>query len=615
MTFVEIHEFSTGIRPDINADKSWVSLGFTGQFMNKTIDPIPPAVERSIANDEFKAAKDAFSDEPAVIGRVVGSGDSAWSVVAMVTQGKDEYGRSASFYRYFLCEGEDNLSTILAWMQKEKGGVPVFNPSETKTVGDCGRFPSTQPNREFNRLPGSRHNTQSLPIILEPGQQETLAKINALAIEKANGQPVSWAFNVEALEQPWRFVVIQAASDRAYKLLQKAVANRPKVRIPIIVDEKALTSAIKSLIGSSTVKPEAVQTIVEALENKEITKEYWHSLFDSQGASNALSQKIYGSQMVRLLTLRTLAIPETLPEYLEWLEFQKNLNKRRLNQPIIKSLEFQDQLRTILINSSIESSQSFNILTELFKKLKAYQPSPSLLENLGDYCLKNLSNDKLARFYYQLSAYFEQGNKEKVSKKLFEKAFPQSKSSYREVLWGRNIFKKRPLIVQEEKDKMSVLIVILLVTLGIFGGFAGGFFVGKSYSSQPESNLNQEVEDLEPTPEGSQTLREAIKKIIQELQEELGLSKVAVIQDIKFIIGDTSLNYPGAIEGRYADKPDDYERVKKKWIQAIYLYQNRNTKLDHAGYILLDGGTSKALKNEVKATRQNQPSLSDAPEG
>ena len=38
---IHIHEFSTGIQAEATADGGWVSQGFTGQYMNKTIDPIP----------------------------------------------------------------------------------------------------------------------------------------------------------------------------------------------------------------------------------------------------------------------------------------------------------------------------------------------------------------------------------------------------------------------------------------------------------------------------------------------------------------------------------------------------------------------------------------------
>lgn len=102
---IKIHEFSTGIRPERTAEGGWVSRGFTGQYMNITLASVPPAVERSIANREFAVTEGASSDRPAIIGRVVGSGEDAWSVVAVVTRGRDEIGRSLSVYRYFLSQG------------------------------------------------------------------------------------------------------------------------------------------------------------------------------------------------------------------------------------------------------------------------------------------------------------------------------------------------------------------------------------------------------------------------------------------------------------------------------------------------------------------------------
>ncbi|MDD1444341.1 hypothetical protein MEO93_29185, partial [Dolichospermum sp. ST_sed3] len=76
--------------------------------------------------------------------------------------------------------------------------------------------------------------------------------------------------------------------------------------------EASLKPAIRKLIHSSQVKPEAVQVIVEGLENKEIKSDYWETLFNKEGADIAIKQKIYSPQMVRLMTLRAMVIPETL---------------------------------------------------------------------------------------------------------------------------------------------------------------------------------------------------------------------------------------------------------------------------------------------------------------
>lgn len=354
-TEIQIHEFSTGIRPERTADGGWVSLGFTGQYMNTTIDPVPHAIQRSIANKEFAVAEGASRDEPAIIGRVVSGENSDWSVVALVTKGRDEKGRSASVYRYFLCEGDKGVSNvwrILGWIenyqQLHAGEMPIFNPFETKDIARPNLYTTFNP-PQFNLLPETEESllNKSAPVLIPPEAQYTLQDINRLANKKAiaddNQQPVAWAYKVEALEQPRRFQIIQAASDKAYELLQKVKATTPLVAAPL-VDEQAIKSAIKGLINSSKVKLEYVKAIAEPLGNERVTESYWKEIFDGQGATNALKQGIYSPQMVRLLALRAIVIPQTLPEYLVWLG---NGSKGSDNNTL--SVEFQSQIKNSLI--------------------------------------------------------------------------------------------------------------------------------------------------------------------------------------------------------------------------------------------------------------------------
>ncbi|WP_066381220.1 hypothetical protein [Anabaena sp. CA = ATCC 33047] len=364
---IEIHEFSTGIRAERTADGGWVSLGFTGQYMNRTLERIPEVVERSIANREFAVTEGAATEQPALIGRVVGTGNDAWSVLAVVTRGRDEKGRSLSVYRYFLCEGENNLKLLIAGWENQRR--PTFNPFDYRSVGQFyffdGSFALPDVTQEAKNLP--LHQPQ--PTLLPPEQRYELETINALAIRKYNLhhqiQPVAWAFNVEALEQPHRFQVIQPASDRAYQILLRAIAHVPQVSVPVVVDEEALKSALRSLMNSSQVKPEAVRIIAEAVEHKDITSKYWHSLFDGQGAAIAISQKIYSPQMVRLMTLRAMVIPETLPEFLGWLNVKGGKNKPDDNQTI--SLEFQAAIRKDFPQNKLLEGLKF-ILPELLNQ-------------------------------------------------------------------------------------------------------------------------------------------------------------------------------------------------------------------------------------------------------
>ena len=362
---IEIHEFSTGIHFQQRVN-GWVSLGFTGQYMNATINPIPQVVERSIANQEFALTEGSSTENPAIIGRIVGSGNDAWSVMAVVTRGQDEVGRSAAFYRYFLCQGDNNLRFILTWWEQDQ--KPTFNPLDFEGSPFLFMGESGQPHltKEDESLPFE----QDQAIVLPAENQSDLFTLNALAIIKFNKSkkvlPVAWAFNVEALEKPERFQVIQPASQRAYDGLKRAIANAAQVVSAINIDEAALKSAIRSLMNSSTVKPEAVQEIVKGLENKDVTADYWESLFNAQGADKAIKQKIYSSQMVRLITLRAMVIPESLPQFLAWLNVQAG-KKPDENQTV--SLDFQKAIRASFPKEQLTKGIRYLLLNLLNKKI------------------------------------------------------------------------------------------------------------------------------------------------------------------------------------------------------------------------------------------------------
>ncbi|OBU76276.1 hypothetical protein [Cylindrospermopsis raciborskii] len=415
----EIHEFSTGIQFEQRGD-SWIWTGFTIKYMNSTLgEEIPKVVERSIANEEFALAEGSSTEKPAIIARILGSGDDIWSVVAVVTRGRDEVGRSAAFHRYFLCRGDHNLRVILAWW--EQNNRPTFNPLDKQDEGNPHIFEGEVPKlpdleqilplfkvqtkpQEEQRLSSSSQSAQEAvltwgtwgvpgqsgetrvikegifplseepvstpesqnveeyslfqqlsPIVLEPNVQYDLYTINVLAINKwnscKNGLPVCWAFDVEALVKPERFQVIKPASQKARDGINRAIAAGSRVvRNAVNIDEAALKSALRSLANSSQVKPESVETIINGLNNKDVTREYWHSLFNAQGTDRAIKEKIYSPQFVRLMTLRALVIPETLPEFLQWLNIQKGSNVDG-NQRV--SLELQKKIQPLFSKEQI----------------------------------------------------------------------------------------------------------------------------------------------------------------------------------------------------------------------------------------------------------------------
>jgi len=355
MATVEIHEFSTGINAERLPDGGWRSRGFrVGEYMNLTLPYIPETVKRAIANKRFEVFKDRHSQEPSFVGRVVPStenGDHDWSVVAVVTSGQDEGGRSTSFYRYFLCEGGDSLWKILAWMehyQQQSGGKwPVFNPLASKQVGESHQW-NVNPKPKF-KLPDdwqSFLNANQTPVILSLGYASNLKMINAMAEVKANGEQVSWAYNVEIIERPYLFIIIQAANEESYqRLMQRRQGQANNTRlVPLSVDEAAIKTAINGLIGGSQVRDEWIQTILATLEGNQLTVEQWEAVFDAQGAGMAIKRGSADPRMGRLLTLRAFVLPETLLEFLGWL-WPIEGRKKQENPQIQASQEFQSKLK------------------------------------------------------------------------------------------------------------------------------------------------------------------------------------------------------------------------------------------------------------------------------
>ena len=130
--------------------------------------------------------------------------------------------------------------------------------------------------------------------------------------------------------------------------------------------ETSLRPAIRKLIHSSQVKPEAVGVIVAGLENENVTAEDWETLFNKEGAEIAIKQKIYSPQLVRLITLRAIVIPETLPEFLAWLNMQ-GVKKPDQHQTI--SLELQKAIRGLFPQEQLTKGINYLILNLLNKQI------------------------------------------------------------------------------------------------------------------------------------------------------------------------------------------------------------------------------------------------------
>ncbi|MDT9288726.1 MAG: hypothetical protein P5698_01955 [Limnospira sp. PMC 1295.21] len=315
MTMIYIHEFSTGIEVKRTSDGGWESGGFTGQYMNCTRE-IPPEILNAISNREFSLSEGGLQDHPAIVGRQVGG----YSVVAVVSRGRDDRGRGVSLYRYFWCEGKDYIEAILRTMisrPSNKVDPLVFDPYNQPPSTGYPLNPDSQP-VSLDKF--AEYLDSSPPIVIRHEQPCKHLILNEIAkeIAKRQGQDYSWAYKVAALENPWYFQVIYPACSEAEDNFKEVLARRPRDSV-FISGEAGIKTAIKAII-KGRVKPEHINSLEIALAHPQIDAQFWNKLLDGLGASKAYKDKIYSEPMVRLLTLKALLIPKFLPEFLIWMQ-------------------------------------------------------------------------------------------------------------------------------------------------------------------------------------------------------------------------------------------------------------------------------------------------------
>ena len=376
---IEIHEFSTGIEI-IGTPGNWKVGGFTGNYSNSTIASVPTPVQNAISSEYFAVAENTSSDNPAVIGREVIGASGEWSVVAVVTKGTDNMGRTASLYRYFLCEGEGNIHYILQWMNQEKGGILVFDPFDEQTVGHPHRYRyEITSSNSINVRPELEALLDGSPTVIVPSAEPCAPTIlNAMA--NRLGHPVSWAYHVKGIANPTSFQIIQPVDSQSEQIIRSAIARTPK-RPQLQGEEHSITTAIKGLTNREQFKPEHLQTIEKALANPRIKNKDWQDFFENLGAKAAIKDKIYTLSMIRLLTLQAMVLPETLPVFLSWI--QQSNNKKYYSI----SYKLQNQIYKYSLNSKINLLKDksregvITIIPQLFKQHDLIAPLVWLLKD------------------------------------------------------------------------------------------------------------------------------------------------------------------------------------------------------------------------------------------
>lgn len=133
--------------------------------------------------------------------------------------------------------------------------------------------------------------------------------------------------------------------------------------------EQEINTAIKGLTRRVNLKSDHILILEKALGNATINNQIYDKYLNGNNTQMALQQGIYTSEMVRLLTLRAIIIPETLPEFLNWLYSRQGKNQDHYQL----SIDFQYNFLELLSenNSFIDNNLTIGvqlILVDLLRK-------------------------------------------------------------------------------------------------------------------------------------------------------------------------------------------------------------------------------------------------------
>ncbi|MDJ0729859.1 MAG: hypothetical protein QNJ33_07690 [Crocosphaera sp.] len=87
----------------------------------------------------------------------------------------------------------------------------------------------------------------------------------------------------------------------------------------IVFDEERIKVSIQRLINQEAFSLTALSSFMKGIIESDLPDQYWHKIFDEFGASMALKQEICPPMIIKLLTLRCLAIPETQKPFMSWI--------------------------------------------------------------------------------------------------------------------------------------------------------------------------------------------------------------------------------------------------------------------------------------------------------
>jgi hypothetical protein len=126
--------------------------------------------------------------------------------------------------------------------------------------------------------------------------------------------------------------------------------------------EQEINTAIKGLTRRANLKSEHILILENALASPDVNDQIWDKYLNGNNTKMALKEGIYTAEMIKLLTLRAIIFPQTLPEFLTW------INKPKKKEEFLQtSANFQEEILKIFTTQF--RSESFVNKIEIGVKL------------------------------------------------------------------------------------------------------------------------------------------------------------------------------------------------------------------------------------------------------
>lgn len=382
MSHPPIYEFSTGIYLNELPDGRIESKGFTGGYMNLNPNTkIPESIHTAINEKVFEMAQGDRS-ACAVMGRVVEYPQlyphlPAYAVVATVTRFTDNFNRSLPVYRYFYCEGADNLEYLAKCLDNfkaRKGEFPLFYGGEN--LDDYANVSAGKASYSLSDEDKAKIvNTQVKSVVLAPNSSRTLLQIHQWAknkyncIENKQDVTLAWAYNVQTIKFSESFLVIQANNDQAYQSLQGG--TRAKNIMPYVAgaDLEGFKRLYQTITSNPEIKEQDLAQLQQYLQDKRIDNEEILKQVAKQLGVRSRILKEQLPNLVMVYVLDKILRPHTFADYLEWFgQYDPS------SQPIQIALQFQQSFKQHLSKfPDLEKTINKNVIPSVLKALQVEQ--------------------------------------------------------------------------------------------------------------------------------------------------------------------------------------------------------------------------------------------------